>query len=333
MDSQSILDTGTISDDVSNVILSSLLAAIQDINKTVERKFSEMENSLEKKQTDSMLKVCDAKIGQAKQEIRSEINKLTDRIVTVENRDSTNCNGHIDPCKLNFIVRNMNERNGENVKNRVNGLIKDGLRINDVNVVSAERKGSRNRKPGVIVATCKSEQDVTKVLRAKKGLKNQKQYEQVYVEPDVPLQQRIQKSNLRNIVSVIGEDKFELRGARVFSRSAERSADRHHDDDDSDSGQGPHNNGWEVQTSRKRRRMDRSNSRDNSRSREREHTPVNDRRSQQSRSHDRQRDNGGRGMGSNRSGDRAWLNRDSTRNNTEHRDRNNSRRSHDRSSR
>lgn len=105
MDSQSILDTGTFSDDVSNVTLSSLLAAIQDINKTVERKFSEMENSLGKKLTDSMLKVCDAKIGQAKQEIRSESNKLTDRIVTVENRDSTNCNGHIDPCKLNFIVR------------------------------------------------------------------------------------------------------------------------------------------------------------------------------------------------------------------------------------
>ena len=319
---------------MSNVTLFSLLAAIKDINKTVERKFTEMENSLEKKLSESMLKVCDAKIGQAKQELRSEIDKFTDRIVTVESRDSTQCNGHADPCKMNFIVRNMNERTGENVKNRVNGLIKDGLRVNDVSVVSTERKDSGNRKPGVIVATCKSEQDVKKVLGNKKVLKNHKQYEQVFVEPDVPLQQRIQKSNLRNIVSVIGEDKFELRGSRVFPRSVDRSADRHHNDgDDSDSGQGSHNNGWEVQTSRKRRRLDRSSSRDNSSSREREHTPVNDRRSQQNQSYDRQRDNGARDMGNTRSNDRARHNRDNARNNDEHRDRNTQRKSHDRSSR
>ena len=61
-----------------------------------------------------MLKVCEAKIGQVKSEFRAEI---TDRLVTVENRDnSSQCNGHPDPCKLNFIVRNMTEGNGENVK-------------------------------------------------------------------------------------------------------------------------------------------------------------------------------------------------------------------------
>ena len=37
MDSQSILDTEAISDDVSNVTLFSLLAAIKDIKKTMER--------------------------------------------------------------------------------------------------------------------------------------------------------------------------------------------------------------------------------------------------------------------------------------------------------
>ena len=59
----------------------------------------------------------------------------------------------------------MAERTGENVENRVNGLIKDGLRIKDASVVSAERKQSRNRKPDVIVATCKSDKDVVKVLK------------------------------------------------------------------------------------------------------------------------------------------------------------------------
>lgn len=171
MDSKSNSDAGEISDDVSNVTLSSVMAAIENMNKTMERKFAEMESNLEKKLSDSMLKVCEAKFAQVKQELHSEITVVSDRITTIENRDNTQCNGHIDPCRLNFIVRNMNERNGENVKNRVNGLIKDGLRIRDVTVVSAERKVSRNRKPGVIVAKCKSEQDVSKVLKNKKRLK------------------------------------------------------------------------------------------------------------------------------------------------------------------
>ena len=335
MDSESILDTEVVSEDVNNVTLSTLMVAIKDITKTMERKFVEMESSLEKKLTDSILKVCEAKIGQVKKEFHTEITKITDRLTIVENRDSTQCNGHTDPRKMNFIVRNMNEREGENVRNRVSGLIKDDLRINDVSVVSAERKVSRNRKPGVIVASCKSEQDVVKVLKNKKALKNHRQYEQVYVEPDVPLEQRIQKSNFRNIVSVIGEDKLELRGSRVFPRSADHHLD---DRNDSDSGLGQNNNDWEVQSSRKRRRLDRSNSRDSRRSRERDSSPVNDRRPLRNRSHDRQRDNGARDSGSSRPSDNGRQNRDNFRpdqehRNAEHRNRNNQRKPHGRSSR
>ena len=124
MDSESNLDTQIIPDDVSNVMLSSLTIAIEDITITMERKFVEMESSLEKKlyNSDSMSKVCEAKISQVKKEFRQEIKKVTDPLTVVENRDSTQCNGHSDPPKINFIVRNMNEREGENVRNRVNGL-------------------------------------------------------------------------------------------------------------------------------------------------------------------------------------------------------------------
>ena len=297
-----------------------------------DRKFSEMENNLEKRLSDSMLKVCEAKIGQVKSEFRAEITKITDRLVTVENRDSSSqCNGHSDPCKLNFIVRNMAERTGENVKNRVNGLIKDGLRIKDVSVVSAERKQSRNRKPGVIVATCKSDKDVAKVLKNKKDLKNVRQYEQVYVEPDVPLQQRIQNSNLRNIVSVIGEDKLELRGSRVFNRSADRRhSDRRGDRDVSETREEHNDNEWVVQSTRKRRRLDRSDSRDNSRSRERASSSMNDSRGSRNRSFDRARDNSARDR-RNRSGENTRANRDSARQNDDFR--NNSKGSQNRSSR
>ena len=110
MDSESNLDTQIIPEDVSNVTLSSLTIPIKDITITMERKFIEMESSLEKKLSDSMPKVCEAKISQVKKEFRQEIKKVEDPLTVVENRDSTQCNGHIDPPKINFIVRNMNDK-------------------------------------------------------------------------------------------------------------------------------------------------------------------------------------------------------------------------------
>ena len=56
MDSESKLDTQMDSEDVSNVTLSSLMIAIKDISKTMERKFVEMESSLEKKR--NLVTVC-----------------------------------------------------------------------------------------------------------------------------------------------------------------------------------------------------------------------------------------------------------------------------------
>ena len=47
-----------VSDGVSEITLTSLITAIQDIKINIERKISEMENSLEQKMSDSMLKVC-----------------------------------------------------------------------------------------------------------------------------------------------------------------------------------------------------------------------------------------------------------------------------------
>ena len=68
-------------------------------------------------------------------------------------------------------------------------MIRDGLRINDVSVFFGGVK-HRNSKPGVIVALCNSE-------------KNIRQYEQMYVEQDVPLLQRIRDSNLKTLCRLL----------------------------------------------------------------------------------------------------------------------------------
>ena len=42
--------------------------------------------------------------------------------------------------QLNVIVRNLPEKGSANVKNEVNGMLRDGLKLRNVTVESAERK-------------------------------------------------------------------------------------------------------------------------------------------------------------------------------------------------
>ena len=57
----------------------------------------------------------------------------------------------------------------ENVKDEVNGLLRDGLKLRDVAVESAERKTNNGNesKHGVIVAKFKSKDDKHRVMKNK----------------------------------------------------------------------------------------------------------------------------------------------------------------------
>ncbi|VDI27418.1 Hypothetical predicted protein [Mytilus galloprovincialis] len=103
---------------------------------------------------------------------------------------------------------------------KINGLIRDGLHLKDVKVVSAERKKSfREGKSGVIIASLSSTSDKRKVMDKKRELKNSRNYKDVFVENSIPLAQRILNSNLRNIVNAIGDDNLEVKGSRVQFKS------------------------------------------------------------------------------------------------------------------
>ena len=62
-----------------------------------------------------------------------------------------------DGIELNVIIRNLNydprEQSDKSVTlNKVNKLMRDGLKLKTVNVTSYERKQSKGQKPGLIVA-------------------------------------------------------------------------------------------------------------------------------------------------------------------------------------
>ena len=108
------------------------------------------------------------------------------------------------------------------MKDRVNSLIYNGLRLDTIKVESATRKSSRSEsKSGVIVATCKSLKDKEDIMKRKSDLKKSGRYANVYIEHHMQPEQRRLNNNLRTIVNTIGNDRLRLKGSRILSMDNE----------------------------------------------------------------------------------------------------------------
>ena len=116
----------------------------------------------------------------------------------------------------NIVIRNLPETATENVENKVNGLLKDALKLKDVKCVSATRKKSFNANtPGVFVANMATSDHKSHVMKSKKDLRENQRHKKVIIHPDKSYQQRQMETNLRAIVKAIGGNKLVMNGSRV----------------------------------------------------------------------------------------------------------------------
>ena len=148
--------------------------------------------------------------------------------VTKSNKDGQTKQTNND---VNVVIRNLPESENELIENKVNSVLKDGLRLREVLVESAERKKSfRQDKPGVVIAKLRSIEDKRKVMEKKRELKQSRNYKDIFIENDIPKAQRLMNNNLRNIVKVMGSDSLEFKGSRIVMKSRGNtgiSADTH----------------------------------------------------------------------------------------------------------
>ena len=108
-------------------------------------------------------------LGDETDELRSSMNRLRDQ---VKDRPDSSCSLPQENRHTNIVIRNMVQRENENVERRVNGLIQDSLRLRDISVAKAVRKQSRSdSKPGLIIATMKSNEEKETVMKHKRHLK------------------------------------------------------------------------------------------------------------------------------------------------------------------
>jgi hypothetical protein len=79
---------------------------------------------------------------------------------------------------------------------KVQGLLRDGLGLANVQIKSASRKESRGKYPGVVVVEIDTFDEKKEIMKNKAKLKSSRQYDRVYIEIDMLTETR----NFQNVV-------------------------------------------------------------------------------------------------------------------------------------
>ena len=171
-------------------------------------------------ETARLSKEIDNKIQNLREDFNSELNEINTRLDN-ERRGNANVNANVndDERHLRVVVRNLPEAVNENIKQKVDSVIKDGLKIADINVVSAERKESWNdSRPGVVIAKFRNSEEKKRVMTAKTVLRNNRQYSQVYINHDLSKEERNMASNMRTLLNGVRRGhNLQIRGTRVVA--------------------------------------------------------------------------------------------------------------------
>lgn len=214
---------------------------ICDLQKGLEQKIAtKVAQVLDKRITGEMnkiQKVVDDKIQAIKSDIQAEVSAeltvMNDKMAELSEKCVRSKGTSVPDSSdiaLNVIITGLPEQANEVTVHKVNKLIKDGLKVINIEVEKAERKKSRDTKrPGVVIAKFKSFEDKKNVMLQKNRLNNNKQYSNVFINHDLSYSERRMSDNFRTVLGALRQHGLAVRGSRVV-RMNERA-----EDSDSDS--------------------------------------------------------------------------------------------------
>jgi hypothetical protein len=150
-----------------------------------------------------MKKDLDSTLQSFKDDVRHDVNELESKVQQLSQTIPPNHYPTSDK-QLKIIIRGLTFHTGENLNMKVNNLIKKGLLINNVAVLSTERKTANNTNTvGVVIANFQSVDDVKAILSAKSKLKDSQQYEDVFIHKDHTLEERSMNRNMKTLVNAL----------------------------------------------------------------------------------------------------------------------------------
>ena len=217
-------------DDVSpgiKTLFANLSADIQSSHNKLSQRLDSLENDLKGKISELVTAAIKSEVAKLRDEYSSEIDSLKAKVTQLEKSyaDIVKNNGQasrseFEERKKRVVIRGLpgdNKESGQSTLDKVMALIRDGCKLADVTVTHAERKSTRSKKPGPVIATIESFEKKQTLMKAKNGLKNIEQYKRVYIENDYAPEIRSVDSNLRTILKEIGKNKqYHVNGGKMF---------------------------------------------------------------------------------------------------------------------
>ena len=222
----------------------------KDINKSINglnRRMNQMEDSFEQKLVDKLCTVITQTVKDEIKRVRSDFDseicamrtKLLELETVVKESASPGSNGSVQRRPCSVVIRNLkrahNETDGINsiVKNKVISLVRDGLKLKDVRVTSAERKQSRGDNPGIVIATFETHEQVDKLFEAKKNLRQTNEYRSVYIDSYLSQSELSTQASFRTLLKEIGKsDVYHVHGSKLFPSAGRRGRDQRDENSD-----------------------------------------------------------------------------------------------------
>lgn len=115
-----------------------------------------------------------------------------------------------DSRKNRLVIKNLDFdeseiRNTEITGHKVQALLKEGLCLSDIALKSVERKssGGNAKSNGLIIVEVEKFDDKKEIMKNKRKLKNNRLYENVYIENDLPYVTRNIQAAVRTVLKEI----------------------------------------------------------------------------------------------------------------------------------
>ena len=156
-----------------------ILGAIHELRVYIDDRLEQVERSL----TDKIKALVHEEVQVVRNEFGAKMTAIEQRVKTLEDKPEIMA-AQPQPTQnltLNLVITKLHYTENENLINKINGLIKDGIKLKDVMIDEAKRKPATNNTPGVVICKCKSMEDKVNILKAKSALKKSRNYKNVVV--------------------------------------------------------------------------------------------------------------------------------------------------------
>ena len=225
---------------LKSAIMVTVREEIESVQKELNDRIDGLSKSIEDKIQANINKKVSADLQKVKSDIKSDIKselkkdtkQLQDDVSKLRKSyaDAAASVTENDSLIRNIVIRNLkiDQRESSDKQitvNKVNTLFRDGLKLTSVKVTAAERKQTRDGKPGLIIATVETAEQKSSVMQRKKNLRKTKHYESVYLEDERPSDQRLTESNMRTLLKACGKSNdYIFSNGRLFQKKRSQNS-------------------------------------------------------------------------------------------------------------